>query len=446
MSPTLIETWNRTVRTRPGAPALIDASGGRTWSRRELDTGAGAWAEAAALSLTGETVVFSEQNGPAWLRVFLGLLKAGAVPAPLDPGEPADAQRKAAEAVRARFLWSQGGLHRVHRGRGAPADGRRILKITSGSTGAPRALPFTDAQLLADARQICATMGILPMDINLGLVPFGHSYGLGNLVLPLLAQGTAIVSGVPLLPQALAAGIAKWLPTVFPAVPALVWALAEADVEPKNLRSLRTVLSAGSELPPQAAQAFHRRFGLKVHSFYGSSETGGIAYDLFGDAALTGRSVGTPLKGVRLGFGRGRRFTVASAAVFTLGNPRARRGRGVHLPSDLGRLDANGELVLLGRAGRMIKVAGRRFNPLETEGALKKLPGVIDAFVATDPRRSHALAAAVAGAIAADAVRAALRGKVAPWKIPGRLVLLERFPVTARGKTDTRRLLALLKV
>ena len=398
-----------------------------------------------ALPLSGETVVFSEPNGPAWLQVFLGLLKAGAVPAPLDPGEPAEARRSLAQAVRARLLWSPGGFHRIQRGRPAPSDGRCILKITSGSTGAPRALPFTDSQVLADARQICATMGIRPTDINLGLIPFGHSYGLGNLVLPLLAQGTAIVSGVPALPQALAAGIAAWRPTVFPAVPALVWALAEADVEPRKLRSLRTVLSAGSELPQQAAQAFHRRFGLKVHSFYGSSETGGITYDRTGEAALTGRSVGRPLKGVRLAFGRGRRFTVASAAVFTLGNPRARRGRGVHLPADLGRPDAAGELVLLGRAGRTIKVAGRRFNPAEIEGVLRKFPGVGDAFVAADPRRPHALAAVVAGTASADAIRAALRGRVAPWKIPGRLIVLPRLPVTARGKTDFRRLMALLE-
>ncbi len=445
MSASLIESWNRTVHSRPDALALMDASDGRAWSRRALDAHAAAWANAAVSPIAGETVVFSEPNGPAWLQVFLGLLKAGAVPAPIDPGEPAEAQHTLAQTVGARFLWSSGTLHRIHRGRRAPADGRRILKITSGTTGAPRALPFTDSQLLADARQICATMGIRPTDINLGLIPFGHSYGMGNLVLPLLAQGTAIVSGVPALPQALAAGIAKWRPTVFPAVPSVVWALAEAEVEPEKLSSLRTVLSAGSELPPQAAQSFHRRFGLKIHSFYGSSETGGITYDRSGDAAGTGRSVGTPLKGVQLTFGRGRRFTVASAAVFTLGNPRARRGRGVHLVADLGRLDADGELALLGRAGRTIKVGGRRFDPAEIEGVLKKLPGVGDAFVAADPRRTNALAAVVAGTVSAEAIRSALRGKVAPWKIPGRLIALPRLPVTARGKPDTRQLLALLE-
>ena len=49
---------------------------------------------------------------------------------------------------------------------------------------------ITDAQMLADGRQICATMGIRPGDLNLGLIPFGHSYGLGNLVVPLLTQSS----------------------------------------------------------------------------------------------------------------------------------------------------------------------------------------------------------------------------------------------------------------
>jgi len=444
MTASLLGTWSRVRRSSPHAPALTDASEARTWSLSGLDALADAWVASVGQPLAGETVVFAEPNGPAWFQVFLGLLKMGAVPASLEAGEPEEALRSVADAVKARFLWSRGCLHRMRRGSPAPRDGRRVLKLTSGTTGLPKALAFTDAQMLADGRQICGDMGIHSNDINLGMIPFGHSYGLGNLVVPLLSQGTSIVTGLPPFPQAIAAGIGRWLPTVFPAVPALLRALAEADVDPAMLGSLRTVISAGSELPAGVAQAFHRRFRLKVHNFYGSSETGGIAYDRSGDASLTGRSVGTPMTGVRLVFGRGRRFTVSSAAVFTHGNRRAFRGRGKHAPADFGRLDARGELVLLGRAGRQIKVAGRRFNPAEMERALRRLPGIRDAFVAALPRRPHALAAAVAGAASQESVRLALRGKVAAWKVPGKVVVLPSFPVTPRGKTDARKLLALL--
>ena len=134
-------------------------------------------------------------------------------------------------------------------------------------------------------------MGIEATDVNLGLIPFGHSYGLGNLVLPLLLQGTAIVCGVAALPHAIAETIARWRPTVFPAVPAILRALASAEIPAEQLASVRTVISAGAPLAAEVARRFMHG-SARIHSFYGSSETGGIAFDRTGEASLTGRSVG----------------------------------------------------------------------------------------------------------------------------------------------------------
>ena len=80
-------------------------------------------------------------------------------------------------------------------------------------------------------------------DVNFALIPLGHSYGLGNLVVPMLTQGTAMVCGDSALPHAIAEAVARWKPTVFPTVPALLRALALADVPPVRLASLRTVIS-----------------------------------------------------------------------------------------------------------------------------------------------------------------------------------------------------------
>jgi acyl-CoA synthetase (AMP-forming)/AMP-acid ligase II len=441
---TLLAAWNRTWRADPGAPALMDAATGRTWTRGEIEAGAADWAAAHGRGLRGSAVVFAEPNGARWLEVFLGLLRAGAIVAAVEPGEPAPAQRALAHTAGAASLWTNGRWEAVGPRRTARYPAARLLKLTSGSSGTPRAIAFTDAQLLADARQVCATMGIGSGDVNLGLIPFGHSYGLGNIVLPLLAQGTAVVCGVPPLPQAVVAAIARWRPTVFPSVPALLRALVETEADRRQWRSLRTVISAGAPLPPEIAQRFQARFGRKIHNFYGSSETGGIAYDRSGDATLSGRSVGEPLARVRLSWEPGGRFIVRSAAVFTLGNQRARGRRGAHRPADLARLEANGELALLGRRGRMLKIAGRRLDPAEVERSLRALPGVRDAFVTADPRRADALAAAVAGEITAAPVLAALRAQLAPWKIPRRLIVLPEFPLTPRGKVDARRLRTLL--
>lgn len=434
MESKLFQSWIDLATRQPEAVAVIEGAR-RTVASRRLVLGLGThWATEFGGGLAGRTVTFAEPNGAEWLRVFLGLLASGAVVAPLDPGEPRSAQRALAAAAGAAFHWEDGRLETIGPGRRRP--GRiRLLKLTSGSTGGPRALAFTEEQLWADGRNVATTMKIRAADRNLGCIPFGHSYGLGNLVVPLLARGTAIVTDVPPLPHALAAAIAEWKVTVFPAVPALLRALAEAKVDAAQLRSLRTVISAGAPLAPETAAAFQGWFGQPVHNFYGSSETGGIAYDRSGQCALTGRSVGRPLRGVKLEFGAGRRFWVCSAAV---------QGRGRFRPADLGERNTRGELVLLGRSGRMLKLAGRRIDPAEVERALRNLPGVADAFVDLHPARPDALAAVVATTRATGEWVDVLRQTLAPWKIPKKWVTLPAFPLTARGKTDMRKLRALL--
>ena len=435
MPATLRAVWQALVRADPGAAALHDAATERVWTRAELAALGTAWAAAHGAEVAGQRVMFAEANGPEWFRVFFGLLAAEGVVVALDAGEPPAAQRATAESVGARFHWHGGRLEKLAEGRRANRRGHRLLKLTSGTTGVSRALPFTDAQLLADGRQVCAAMEIRPRDVNLGCIPLGHSYGLGNLVLPLLAQGTAIVTGVPLLPQALAAAIAQWRPTVFPAVPALLRALVGADVGREQLQSLRTVISAGSPLAPEVAQAFQEKFGRRIHNFYGSSETGGITYDRTGHATLTGASVGRPMPGVRLRFGAGGRFSVASKAV---------GGRGRFRPADRGQLNARGELVLLGRTGRMVKIGGRRLDLAEVERSVRQMRGVRDAFVEPHRERADTLVAVVATRHPAESLRAWLQGRIAGWKIPRKIVVLPEFPVTLRGKSDTRRLRALL--
>ncbi len=446
MSATLLSAWEKMRQGAPNAVALIDASTGQSYTRAQLDAEGDAWRSAHGRDLAGRLVVLAEPNGAAWWRVFLGLLKAEAILVPLDPTEPIAVQRATATRLRAAGWWSGGEWHALAGARAQRAqDGRRIVKLTSGSTGTPRGLVVTDAQMLADGRQVCAGMDIRATDLNFALIPFGHSYGLGNLVVPLLAQGTAMVCGSAALPHAMAEAIARWRPTVFPAVPALLRALAISEVKPESLASLRTVISAGAPLATEIAAAFHARFGRKVHSFYGSSETGGITYDRTGDATLSGRSVGTPLPGVRLVLGRGGRFTVESLAVFTRGNRRrAARGMGAHRPADIAEISAGGELTLLGRAGRAVKIAGRRLDLAEVERALRQLPGVRDAFVMPHTSRAEALAAVVATDEPGESLRLALRELLAAWKIPKKIVTVAAFPITARGKMDAARVRAML--
>jgi long-chain acyl-CoA synthetase len=439
MSEPLFQAWMATVGRGPRAVAVVEAERGRTWSRAELAAGAAGWARSFRMAagddiLLRRRVALSVPNGAGWFEAFLGLLSLGAVPAPFDPTDPEAAQLEAARSIRAAYLWREGTLHRVAGARRSPA-GECLVKMTSASTGAPRGLPATHSQMAADGRQVCSTMKITPGDRCLAAVPLGYSYGLGNLVLPLLLQGSAVICASSALPQALAADIARFRPTVFPAVPPILRALAASELPGRPLGSLRLVISAGSPLAPEVASAFAEKFGKKVHGFYGTSETGGIAFDRTGNATLEGRSVGTPLDGVTVTPGRSGRFTVSGAAVL---------GRGRFSPADGGSITRGGELVLRGRTDRVVKVAGRRVDLAEIERALRSVPGVREAFAHLVAGREPLLAAAAATELPGPELRRLLRARLASWKVPGRIVALARFPVTARGKVDAEGLRQLL--
>jgi acyl-coenzyme A synthetase/AMP-(fatty) acid ligase len=315
-----------------------------------------------------------------------------------------------------------------------------LIKLTSGTTGQPRPLVFTAEQLLADARQVTTTMGIGPRDLNYALIPFGHSYGLGNLTVPLLAHGVPLVCGTSPLPHAIAADFARWHPTVFPGVPAMWRALAASELA---LPGLRLGISAGAPLPPEVARDFAARFGRRLHSFYGSSETGGIAYDRTGAGALAGH-VGRALRGVKLTARPGTRLVVSSAAVLTQGNRRRVDKLGAWLMPDRAALNARGEVTLLGRRGTTVKIAGRRVNLAEVADRLRRLPSVREAWVGVRAGADPVLGAVIATERTAADVRTTLLADTASWKIPKKIIVVPALPLTARGKPDPRALQALV--
>ena len=438
----LLQAWERTVRRRGADRAIVQASDGHSCTFRELDAGSAAWLATQARDrevLANRLVVFAVPNSIAWFQVFLGLLRAGAIVVPLDAAEPPAEQRRLAEALQAAFLWDGERLVPLS---GARRFRRRelcLVKLTSGTTGRPRPLFFTGEQMLADGRQVTSTMGIGVRDLNYALIPFGHSYGLGNLTLPLLAHGVPLVCGSAPLPQAIAEEFVCWKPTVFPSVPAVWRGLVAADLGAGALRSLRLAISAGAPLAPEIAQAFTTRFGRPLHSFYGSSETGGIAYDTTGIATLKG-GVGRALRGVRITPLRGQRLRVCSAAVFTRGPAKPGALLGCWSPPDCATIDARGNLMLLGRRGTTVKIAGRRVNLAEVAARLRRLSGVRDVWVGTSAGVESVLGAAVATARTSRELRAELHADTAAWKIPKQWAVLPEFPLTARGKVDTRAL------
>src|SRR5207248_3750044 len=120
-----------------------------------------------------------------------------------------------------------------------------LLKLTSGTTAAPRAVGFRSTQVLADCNHICNTMGINDDDLNFGVIPISHSYGFSNLLTPLIARGVATVLSSEWTPRAVLLDLARTKATVFPGTPIFYQSFGEIRDVPM-LPNLRLCISAGA--------------------------------------------------------------------------------------------------------------------------------------------------------------------------------------------------------
>jgi acyl-CoA synthetase (AMP-forming)/AMP-acid ligase II len=330
-----------------------------------------------------------------------------------------------------------------------PWAGAAVIRLTSGTTGAPRGVLVTAQQLLADSRQITTTMGIGPDDTMVAAIPLGHAYGFVHAVMALLSQGTRLVLVEHPLPAPLIEALSGPGPLVLPGTPYLLDLILQAAGR-RRFRGLRLCLSAGAPLPERLSRRFHKRFGLPIRTFYGASECGGICYDRSERGILPDGCVGTPLEGVtltvrpepRLTDGTGR-ICVSSPAVASGYLPSKRGdglGDGLFRSADLGRLDADGRIRLEGRIDRLINVGGRKVNPAEVEAVLRAVEGVRHAVVfgVPDRHRGQSVAACVVArrGLRREAVLAPCRDRLAPFKVPRHVEFVDSIPVTGRGKVD----------
>lgn len=341
---------------------------------------------------------------------------------------------------------------------GPPQGGPHIavMKLTSGSSAAPKAAITTEAQLIADARQIMEGMRIGPDDTQICAIPLSHSYGMSVILMPLLLQGTAIVMRDSFVPAQLPSDARACGATVFAGVPFMfqhLLAHPPADGWPPGLR---TLISAGARLPVETSRDFFTAFGVKIHSFYGTTETGGIAYD-DSDTIDAGDTIGPALPGVTIALvpqegmpeGTGRIF-VRSAAVSSgyAGEQHELFRDGGYLTGDYGAVDERGRLRIAGRVSSFVNVAGKKVEPEEVERVLRQMPGVRDACVtgAADAQRGEQVVACMVAAtdVTAFAVRQFCSGRLAPHKIPRTILLVEAIPTTPRGKVDRPALDALV--
>ncbi len=403
----LYERWRQIARERRDELALRELASGRRWTFAQL-------ARAGENSpLAAGAMVFPQGHGADFVIAVLRAWRAGAVVCPLETDQTPPAVPPPPRPC-------------VH------------LKMTSATTGAPRVIAFTAAQLAADAENIVATMGLRPDWPNLAVISMAHSYGFSNLVLPLLLHGIPLVIAPAPFPEAIRRA-AEGVPALtLPAVPAMWRAWHEAEAIP---RQVRLALSAGAPLPLRLEHAVHEAHWVKIHNFYGSSECGGIAYDASESPRADEACIGVPLRNVSLTVDPVGCLVVQSRAVGETywPEPLEALADGRFQTSDEAELK-DGLVHLRGRLGDQINVAGRKVSPAAIERALREHAAVRECLVfsvpAGDAGRADIIAACVVTAtpVTAEGLRRFLLGKLPAWQVPREWRFPQSLDANARGK------------
>jgi acyl-CoA synthetase (AMP-forming)/AMP-acid ligase II len=447
MTNPLLQRWEQIRRERADFPAILNAAGGALRTFQQIENEAQEWAGKLEEIPVGRVVALQTGNSASWPALLLAAFRSRLVPLPLgrhmEEAEVQQVLELSGAALLLRLLPGAREIEEVPLAIEERLVDSEFLKLTSGTTSAPRLVRFTAAQLVADCDQICATKGISAQDLNFGVIPFSHSYGFSNLLTPLLCCGVPLVASEDRMPRAILEGLAQTGATVFPGTPTFFDAFSDLQNAPA-LPKMRLCISAGANLPAIVAERFYARFGRKVHTFYGSSECGGIAYDAGDKIVAEPGFVGQPMRGVRITRLDFAQIEVRSEAVGLGYFPEANvsvLAAGRFVPSDLVRLNEDG-LFLSGRASEIINVAGRKLNPLEVEAELMKCPGVRQAVVfgVSSGMRGEAPVVCVVGNVTPQEVLQFAQKRLSEWQRPRDYWIVGEIPTNERGKISRREL------
>jgi acyl-CoA synthetase (AMP-forming)/AMP-acid ligase II len=452
----LLKAWEKTLAGKGDWAAILATNGEVSRTFDDIEQQARELAGKIDILKPGNVVAIQIGNHADWPSILLACLRKGLIVLPLEQSISERERDAALDICRAKGVITFGDevvkVMRLRTAASTPDWGDKaptLLKLTSGTTAAPRTVRFRSEQLLADCDQICRTMGISDADLNFGVIPVSHSYGLSNLLTPLIARGVPMVLSRDRLPRAVLVDLALTNATVFPGMPVFYQAFCDMDEIPA-LPKLRLCISAGAPLSAAVARKFHEKFKRPIHSFYGSSECGGICYDRDGTIFEDG-FVGAPMEDVDLAPLSGvdpaataSQVRVRSAAVADNYFPESdeeKLGNGVFVPDDLLARHGSG-FKIVGRVSDVINVAGKKVNPAEVEAHLLRFAGVREAIVFGYPSalRNEEVAACVVADV--DLTETKLlefcRAELSSWQVPKRIFLLDEIPVNERGKTSRR--------
>ncbi|MBY8977773.1 AMP-binding protein [Rhodobacteraceae bacterium NNCM2] len=499
---TLLQVLERRARLSPASAAILSPDGQVLTNERFAHGAASVAAQFRALGYgRGARVALVLENGPEYAAVVTSIAAAVAC-APLNPnlaeGVWAEtfahlrieavamvpsANPVAAAAARASGLpviaigfdggLGGGGIRLDGEPRGAPSpDGMPELEdtafvlATSGTTSRPKVVPLTQLNISHSAENTARALELTAQDTLLGVLPMHHAHGLISGLMSTLASGASVIC----MPRFDAPGffdlLQRMRPSWYTAVPAIHQAVLEAAASyPEGCRdhSLRLIRSASAPLPAERFAALSALFGVPIIETFGMTEaTSQIASNPLAPGRQKARSVGVAAgpeiailgdDGAHLPPGQNGEIILRGPNIARgYDDPEATRAAftqdGWFRTGDLGHLDDEGYLFIVGRLKEVINRGGEKLLPQRIEAVLSQHPHVREAavFAAPHPRLGEDVAAAIVPADGAEIDQAALRRFAVDSKllsdseIPRLFVVTDAIPRTAMGKVQRAQL------
>lgn len=336
------------------------------------------------------------------------------------------------------------------------------LLYTSGTSGRPRAAMLTHRALIANIEQAAAVQP--PMmhgdDVVLGVLPMFHVYGLNAVLGGVLLHRAKLVLAERFDPQGTLDLIDDEACSVVPVAPPVFAHWRAVEELPERLGPVRLVLSGSAPLAAEVIEEFTGRTGIAVHQGYGLTEASPVVTSTLRSERLQNGSVGAALEGIEI------RLVDEAGAIPVGDDPGEIQVRGANLFSgywpdgadgpdaegwwstgDVGFLDASGDLFLVDRVKELVIVSGFNVYPVEVEEVVAEVPGVTEVAVigVADEVTGEAVVAYVVapGEVPADvegAVRAHCAERLARFKQPSRVEVVDQLPLTGTGKVQKGRL------
>lgn len=332
------------------------------------------------------------------------------------------------------------------------------ILYTSGTTGHPKGVTLSHRNLASNCESICEYLSLTEQDSVVCVLPFYYSYGSSVLHSHLRAGGRVILEKNLVYPHAVVDTLAREGATGFAGVPSTyALLLARVPLENYDLSGLRYVTQAGGAMSPALIQRVREALPhVSLFVMYGQTEATARLTFLPPDRleAKLG-AVGIPVPGVRIEVRAEDGSVLGPGAVGDVwatgpnvmlgywGNPVATAEvirDGWLKTGDMGRLDEDGYLFLVGRRSDMIKVGAHRVHPQDIEDAIAQMMGVRESAAVgiDDETLGQTICVFVVpeeGAVVTPMqVQAHCRARLANYKVPKRVEIVASLPRTATGK------------